>query len=230
MSFERGIGVKESMEIGRKKDAIKLSSVKIYSNNNQTILTDPYVVEKFLESFSKFSIPNDPIFGPQRIVFTCLEKRIEIDDMSNLRAAMGLAPIDTDYSKREVEVEEDRNLSQCVGKTIIFGSKMYAIPTFDELMKNGFEHLQICEENNTKKEDDERDKAMRISSMQLDSMKKMMYANAPSDLTKIAANDPILGLKNKMDEIIRRGLKKKELNIKKKRKKFFIFDIETRIK
>jgi len=225
MSFTRGIDPKDSMEIGRKKEAFTLISVKIHSNNNEMILTDPYVIEKFLNDFSKFSIPNDPIFGPQRIVFRCREKIREYGISALMRSTMlGLSPISQDTEMREVEREVDKLLGECEGKTVIFNEKMYAIPSFKELKENGFEHLQICERNQLNKEEEERKRASEVMAIQYEHMKKMAQIfnpviRPPSSDGILVNTDPIAIYADEKPKVI-----------KKKRKKFLIFDIETRIR
>jgi len=225
MSFTRGIDPKDSMEIGRKKEAFPLVAVKIHSNNNETILTDPYVIEKFLNDFSKFSIHNDPIFGPQRIVFRCREKSMEYGLSVLMRSAMlGLSPTSQDTEMKEVEREVDKLLGECEGKTVIFNDKMYAIPSFDELRDNGFEHLQICEGNQLHKEEEERKRASEIMAVQYEHMKKMAEIFNP-----VVHSSPSGGILVNTDPIAIWADEKPKV-IKKKRKKFLIFDIETRVR
>jgi hypothetical protein len=149
MNFQRGNDPLDSMELGRKKDAIPIVSVNIYTNGQKAVMDDPYVIEKFLERFSKFEIPNDPVFGPQRITFGCNEKYM--DYSSTIVSALGrsLMPHYPDGEERERIAE--RSIFECGGKTAIINDKMFQIPSLKDLKENGFEHLQIIEENNQEK-------------------------------------------------------------------------------
>lgn len=227
MSFTRGNDPKDSMELGRKKEALEISKIKIYTNGQETILLDPFVIEKFLERFSKFQIPNDPVFGPQRITFGCKEKYLDYQSSLAMAAALaGHSGLRTSSQDSPVERETviDRNILECEGKTAIFRGKMFAIPSLQEIRDNGFEHLEIIERNHQeelREKESEQHELFKIRMEQmhlLQQMKKMTEIFNPA----IKVNTDQLIMVQPEAAPIKEEIKKK------KKKKLWLFDIETR--
>ncbi|HPI81653.1 MAG TPA: hypothetical protein PK122_00270 [Candidatus Paceibacterota bacterium] len=219
MSFTRGNDPKDSMELGRKKEALKISRIKIYTNGQETILLDPFVIEKFLERFSKFQIPNDPVFGPQRITFGCKEKYL--DYQSSLAAALGShSGLRTSSQDSPVEREAviDRNILECEGKTAIFRGKMFAIPSLKEIRDNGFEHLEIIERNHQEELREKESEQHELFKIRMEHMKKMTEIFNPA--IRVNTDQLIMVSPTEAAPI------KEEA--KKKKKKLWLFDIETR--
>jgi len=176
MNFERGKDPKEVMEVGRKKDAITIYSVKCYSNGQETIIKDPDIIRIFLDQLSKISFPYNPVFGPQRIVMESSEKYTDVaysNLVRSLNQSIGQLPAsDVDLVERERPI--DISLFDYEGKTVVFQEKMYQMPTLNDLKEKGFDFFEKCETNYRKEESDKEKSRFELQKNQLAELKAMM--------------------------------------------------------
>ena len=229
MSFERGKDPKETMEIGRQKDAIPVLGVKYYTNGQGVSITDPEIIRIFLEQFSTYQLPYNPIFGPQRILIISTEKYL--DDSPSLYARMaslsGLSvpTHNTDPIEREKQI--DINILDFEGKTAIFEGRMYEMPSLFQLEERGFGYFEKCEKNYVR----EMEKILITKKAEMYEQMKAMKAMANSqyganmDLANIKLPPSIFendenDIKKKIESLIPK-------KAKKKKKKIWLWDIET---
>ena len=155
MSFERNQDPKDSIGIGRKKDALPLVRIDYYTNSYQATIDNPEIIKNFLDQFC--SLPNtifppNPIFGPQRIEFTIKEKYLDYADnfassmVSRMAALSGnTVPPQEPRDLVEKEREIKANIFEFEGRTVLYDGKMYAMPTLKELDRNGYGYLEKCQ-------------------------------------------------------------------------------------
>ncbi len=144
MDFTRGKDVKEALELGVKKDAIKIHSI-IYTMNGQNhAIKNPKKIEIFIEKFGKGALPKDPIFGIESITFHQIHASInESYDMSRYnqsRFTMG----GSDDIPKNYKIEENEivlTLDMLLGACVNVYDTFLLIPTIEELKKIGFTYL-----------------------------------------------------------------------------------------
>jgi hypothetical protein len=198
MSFERGKDPKETMEIGRQKNAIPVFGIKYYSNNQEVSITDPEIIHIFLEQFTNCQLPYNPIFGPQRILIISTEKYLDSEYsslVSKLSALSGAPNQNTDPIEMERSV--DLNIFSYEGKTVIFKGKMYEMPSINNLEKNGFGYFEKCERNhldllNEKSKRENEELLAKLESMKsiMNSQHRSLYPSTMDELRK-SMNDSI---------------------------------------
>jgi hypothetical protein len=140
MNFERHLDPKESMEIGRKKDAIEIEHVEFdLGRRGKIILTEEKEVIEFLERFRTFDLPTDLIFRPHRILLSNGSE--DERDIAKLMAQMSPTPHISQIGVQKAVLAKpvarkayiNIRIGEYAGKTILVGKKMILIPTIEEI-------------------------------------------------------------------------------------------------
>ena len=145
MNFERGKDVKDALDLGLKKDAIKIHKITYKIDDTIKEITNPAKMRLFLKKLADGSLPNDPISGIEEIALIHIEKQIS-EDIKYESGGFG----STGRSTVEFSIAEYpqvKPLSEMLGKVINIYNKLQRMPTSDDLKKVGFGHLEEFEES-----------------------------------------------------------------------------------
>ena len=169
MNFERGKEPVKALDIGRHKNARPLIKVIYQRDGHNIVLTDPDLIGNFIERFSKLEIPNDPLFGIQRVILISTEKYLDhsTSALAAITAPAGTPRRDPIERVRDVEIY----LHDYSGKDFIYNDKIYPIPTLDEMEKAGFGHFAKKEANVQADIEDKLKKAKSLHQSMSDSLK-----------------------------------------------------------
>lgn len=152
MSFKRGCDPKDSMDIGIRKNAKKVSNIITYQNSvDNTKKLDgnaisPYLIHRFLKALQEKSLPKDPSLYPHRIDIIILETRTD-DPLESLRASLSFPPMDHENKSgiaREIPIS--LNVYEWTGKIMKYEDAYYKMPTIEELKNSGYDYLIILQE------------------------------------------------------------------------------------
>ena len=172
MAFTRNMDPKDSMEIGRKKDAIEIKEVVFSISGCPIELKYPEEIIEFLKKFQDLDFPKDLIFAPHNIV---LKKEEIIEDYSmDLARALaaqknGYVPPYRDLVATKKVFKEIR-LYEYAGKTILYCGKFFEIPSIAKITEK-INYLAQDEERHLKIKKEEEDKKFKEMSAMLDLFK-----------------------------------------------------------
>lgn len=157
-NFERGKDPKESMEIGRRKDAKRVYSIEYHINNNVFPIYGVNKIFDFLKRLSKLNIPNDPIFGPQLIYIKVFNREKVLSPGSIIKNSLSENPCN-EQEYIEMDKEEILSIEEFAGKTLIYMNTLFEMPSLSEIVLSGFEHLvnneRELKENEKQRKDEE---------------------------------------------------------------------------
>jgi len=170
MNFERGLGVTDATGIGVKNDALKIQSVTYTINGTSTTISDSITLKRFLKAFQDLDIPNDPIFGPQRITMDVTGTQVE----THVRH--------TRNSKYVTKAIPDITIAinQIVDKTMEYDGEYYAMPSVEDLAKKGFGHFADYELEHVKKIESDHEMMKR----KVEAQRKMRQAEYEANLAQ----------------------------------------------
>jgi len=172
MAFTRNMDPKDSMEIGRKKDAIEIKEIVFSISGCPIELKYPEEIIEFLKKFQDLDFPKDLIFAPHNIV---LKKEEIIEDYSmDLARALaaqknGYVPPYRDPVATKKVFKEIR-LYEYAGKTILYCGKFFEIPSIAKITEK-INYLAQDEERHLKIKKEEEDKKFKEMSAMLDLFK-----------------------------------------------------------
>lgn len=144
MDFERGKEITESLELGVKKDAIKIHKIHYWIDGEKKIISNPGKMRVFIQRLTSGDLPKDPIFGIEAIALISIKKSIgqEIKQQDSFRS--GFTPMPT-LEYKIVDHEENLLLTGVLGKIISIRGKFLKMPTSDDLKETGFGYLEEFE-------------------------------------------------------------------------------------
>jgi len=172
MAFTRNMDPKDSMEIGRKKDAIEIKEIVFSISGCPIELKYPEEIIEFLKKFQDLDFPKDLIFAPHNIV---LKKEEIVEDYSmDLARALaaqknGYVPPYRDPAATKKVFKEIR-LYEYAGKTILYCGKFFEIPSIAKITEK-INYLAQDEERHLKIKKEEEDKKFKEMSAMLDLFK-----------------------------------------------------------
>lgn len=145
MTFERGKDVKDALEVGLKKDALKIHKIAYIMDDTVREITNPAKMKLFLKKLSEGSLPKDPIFGIERIEIISIEKSICEEQKYESGGFGSSGRLHTEYSI--IESPRTYYLSELFGKPVSIYGDLAMVPTAEELKEAGFSHLEEFEES-----------------------------------------------------------------------------------
>ena len=172
MAFTRNMDPKDSMEIGRKKDAIEIKEVVFSISGCPIELKYPEEIIEFLKKFQDLDFPKDLIFAPHNIVL----KKEEIVEDYSMDLARALAAQKNGYVPpyrdpvATKKVFKEIRLYEYAGKTILYCGKFFEIPSIAKITEK-INYLAQDEERHLKIKKEEEDKKFKEMSAMLDLFK-----------------------------------------------------------
>ena len=145
MNFERGKEVKDALDLGLKKDAIKIHKITYTIDDTIREITNPAKMRLFLRKLAEGTLPKDPILGIEKISLISIEKTISEDHKYESGGFGSTGRSRIEYSI--AEYPQEKPLSDMFGKVISIYGKLQRMPTSDDLKKVGFGHLEEFEES-----------------------------------------------------------------------------------
>ena len=173
MTFIRNMDPRDSMEIGRKKDAIEIKEISFTLSGCHVELKNPQEIIEFLKKFQNLDFPKDLVFAPHNIV---LKKEEIVDDYSmDLARALaaqksGFIPPYKEPIPKKIILKEIR-LYEYDGKTILYCGKFFEIPSIAQIVEK-INYLKDDEERYLKKKEEDEEKRYKEMSAMMDIYKK----------------------------------------------------------
>ena len=172
MAFTRNMDPKDSMEIGRKKDAIEIKEIVFSISGCPIELKYPEEIIEFLKKFQDLDFPKDLIFAPHNIVL----KKEEIVEDYSVDIARALAAQQNIYvppfhEGKTKKVLKEIRLYEYAGKTILYCGKFFEIPSIAKITEK-INYLAQDEERHLKIKKEEEDKKFQEMSAMLDLFKR----------------------------------------------------------
>ncbi len=174
MAFTRNMDPKDSMEIGRKKDAIEIKEIVFSIRGCPIELKYPNEIIEFLKKFQDLDFPKDLIFAPHDIV---LKKEEIVEDYSySMDIARALAAQQNGYVSpyrdlvKTKKIFKEIRLYEYAGKTILYCGKFFEIPSIAKITEK-INYLAQDEERHLKIKKEEEDKKFKEMSAMLDLFK-----------------------------------------------------------
>ena len=142
--FERGKDPKETLEVGAKKDAIKITGVGYFLDDKEHHITNPIKAHIFMEKLKNGELPNDPIFGIESVFVWHDNRDMEEDWESKInRSFHNHNRIEPEYEKyKEVKNTRTYEIDEIHGQVLDMCGKLILFPTLEELEKAGFGYLE----------------------------------------------------------------------------------------
>ena len=172
MAFTRNMDPKDSMEIGRKKDAIEIKEIVFSISGCPIELKYPEEIIEFLKKFQDLDFPKDLIFAPHNIVL----KKEEIVEDYSVDIARALAvqkniDVPPFHEGKTKKVLKEIRLYEYAGKTILYCGKFFEIPSIAKITEK-INYLAQDEERHLKIKKEEEDKKFQEMSAMLDLFKR----------------------------------------------------------
>jgi hypothetical protein len=154
--FERGKDPKDTLEVGAKKDAIKITGIAYVLDDKEIHIENPMKAKVFLDRLRSGDLPNDPIFGIESVFVWHDEKDMEEDWESKFNKTYHSGMSYSSSKKyKEVKNTETYELGEIQGKVLDICGKLILFPTLEELEKAGFGYLdEYLEGENMVREED----------------------------------------------------------------------------
>lgn len=173
MAFTRNMDPKDSMEIGRKKDAIEIKEIVFSISGCPIELKYPEEIIEFLKKFQDLDFPKDLIFAPHNIVL----KKEEIVEDYSVDIARALAvqkniDVPPFHEGKTKKVLKEIRLYEYAGKTILYCGKFFEMPSIAKMIEKRINYLAEDEERYLKKKKEEEDKKFQEMSAMLDLFKR----------------------------------------------------------
>ena len=174
MAFTRNMDPKDSMEIGRKKDAIEIKEIVFSISGCPIELKYPNEIIEFLKKFQDLDFPKDLIFAPHNIVLK--KEEIVEDYYYSMDIARALAAQQNGYVSpyrdlvKTKKIFKEIRLYEYAGKTILYCGKFFEIPSIAKITEK-INYLAQDEERHLKIKKEEEDKKFKEMSAMLDLFK-----------------------------------------------------------
>lgn len=171
MAFTRNMDPKDSMEIGRKKDAIEIKEIVFSISGCPIELKYPEEIIEFLKKFQDLDFPKDLIFAPHNIVLK-KEEIVEdyLVDIARALAVQKNIDVPPFHEGKTKKVLEEIRLYEYAGKTILYCGKFFEIPSIAKITEK-INYLAQDEERHLKIKKEEEDKKFKEMSAMLDLFK-----------------------------------------------------------
>jgi hypothetical protein len=161
--FERGKDPKDTLDVGAKKDATKITGIGYFLKSAERHIENPEKAKIFLDRLKSGDLPNDPIFGIESVFVWYDEISPQVDYAASMKRSMrgsfgvarpdGFEPTQYNRSKNTKTYE----LEDIAGKVLDMCGKLMIFPTLEELEKSGFGYLEkFLEGEIMKREEDSR--------------------------------------------------------------------------
>jgi len=173
MAFTRNMDPKDSMEIGRKKDAIEIKEIVFSIRGCPIELKYPNEIIEFLKKFQDLDFPKDLIFAPHNIVL----KKEEIVEDYSMDLARALAAQKNGYVPpyrdpvATKKVFKEIRLYEYAGKTILYCGNFFEMPSIAKIIEKRINYLTEDEERYLKRKEEEEEKKFKEMSAMLDLFK-----------------------------------------------------------
>jgi hypothetical protein len=144
-NFERGKDPKETLEVGAKKDAIKITGLGYFHGGKEHHIQNPIKAKVFLDRLKSGELPNDPIFGIESVFVWHEERWMEEDWGANIKKSMSAGGISRHSMGKEYKEGKSTTtyeLKEIQGKVLDICGKLIMFPTLDELENAGFGYLK----------------------------------------------------------------------------------------
>ena len=159
--FERGKDPKNSMGVGLGKDALEIYGVSFFSHNQKIHLKDDDA-DIFLTMLEKLTLPTDPIFCPNDIMFDTVREMSDDEfDLykSRIRGFHNFNPPVYDIDKM---IKDSVRILDHTGKGVKFKGKLYRVPSREEIAER-MPSIIVDEEKRIIAEEESMMEALKIS-------------------------------------------------------------------
>ena len=175
MTFIRNMDPRDSMEIGRKKDAIEIKEIVFSISGCPIELKYPNEIIEFLKKFQDLDFPKDLIFAPHDIVLK--KEEIVEDYYYSMDIARALAAQQNGYVSpyrdlvKTKKIFKEIRLYEYAGKTILYCGKFFEMPSIAKIIEKRINYLTEDEERYLKRKEEEEEKKFKEMSAMLDLFK-----------------------------------------------------------
>lgn len=170
MDFERGKEITESLELGVKKDAIKIHKIHYWIDGKKKIIENPGKMRVFIQRLTSGDLPKDPIFGIEAIALISTKKSIGQEiEQDSFRSGFTPMPM---LEYKIVDHDENLLLTGVLGKIISIRGKFLKMPTSDDLKEAGFGYLEEFERSISEpyKDEEEEELLKKFQEKQMEQM------------------------------------------------------------
>lgn len=140
--FERGQEPKDTLGVGAKKDAIKITGVGYFLKGEELHITNPIKAQVFVERLKKGALPNDSITGIESVFvwYDARDMEEDWDAKFNRTFSAGQHNGRTQYKETKNTITYE--LDEIHGKVLNICEKLILFPTLEELKEAGFGYLE----------------------------------------------------------------------------------------
>lgn len=142
-NFERGKDPKETLDVGAKKDAIKITGVGYFLDDKENHIKNPIKAHVFIERLKKGDLPKDSIFGIESVFVWYDDRDMEEvwESKMNRTYHSGMS-YQSPTKYKEIKNTRTYEIDEIHGKVLDMCGKLILFPTLEELERAGFGYLE----------------------------------------------------------------------------------------
>ena len=141
--FERGKDPKETLEVGVKKEAIKITGVGYIIDEKENHIKNPIKAQVFLERLRKGDLPKDSVFGIESVFVWYDDRKMEEDWEAKMNRTFHSGTHYHSSTKyKEIKNTKTYELDEIHGQVLDMCGKLILFPTLEELKEAGFGYLE----------------------------------------------------------------------------------------